>query len=154
MSKIIKPEDTELFGSAKKFVKEPFALSIPEKRKEGNPVDSKQRATNPRTEQTKEETDPADFIEDAKRTARKILSEAEARAAQIRKRECEQGRLDGLGLAKKEIEKEIETSKRVLESLVAELKARESELMQLLSPRLAALATELAGKIIHKIIST
>lgn len=151
MSKIIKPSDKELFGSAKKFEKKPFALGAnPAKgaRPSGNPSSS--HKNNPGSKHGAKQTNTSDLIAEAERQAQQIVSEAEKSAARIREQAREEGRAEGLEEAAKKAEEQLQASSRMLDSLAAELKAQESELMRLVSPRLASLATELAQKIIHR----
>lgn len=151
MSKIIKPTDKELFGSAKKFEKKPFALSAnPAKNSHppGNPSSS--HKSNPGPKRGAKRTNTSDLLAEAERQAEQIVSEAERSATRIREQAREQGRAEGLEETAKKAEEQLQASSRLLDSLVAQLKAQESELMRLLSLRLASLATELAQKIIHR----
>jgi flagellar biosynthesis/type III secretory pathway protein FliH len=151
LSKIIKPSDKELFGSAKKFEKKPFAMGAnPAKgaRHSGNPSSS--HKNNPGSKRGTKQTNTSDLVGEAELQAEQIVSKAESSAAQIREQAREQGRAEGLEVAAKKAEEQLQASSQMLDSLVAQLKAQETELMRLLSPRLASLATELAQKIIHR----
>ncbi len=151
MSKVIKPSDKELFGSAKKFEKKPFSLGA-NQAKSAHPSDnpSSSHKNNPGSKRGAKQTNTSDLLAEAERQAEQIVSKAENSAARIREQAREQGRAEGLEKAAKKAEEQMQASSRILDSLVAQLKAQESELMRLLSPRLASLATELAHKIIHR----
>lgn len=155
MSRIIKPSNRKAFDSAKKFVKEPFAISQkPDentltgsnpRRAKGHKPDSKRQVKQP---------DPQDLIREAQHEAERIVSEAGQQAVLIREEAREQGRVEGIEEVRKETEEQFEESSRILNSLIEQIKAQESELMHVLTPRLANLAADLARKIIHKEIET
>ncbi len=151
MSKIIKPSDKELFESVRSFRKKPLPLNLKptgEERAPKKPTSAPKN--NPHYEHVPEEPTPADLLAEARRQAEEIVGEAERRAEEIRERAREQGRTEGFESATKTTEKHLEASSQMLASFTDQMKARESELIQTLTPKLANLATDLARKIIHR----
>lgn len=172
MSKLVKPSDKELSNSVRKSEK-PFRTDRQTAKKESAQVNSAPSPQNdPPAKNNPKPSDPNDMTAQAARTAKQpardakskaeeIIRSAESKAKQIA-RDAEslkakileearqQGRAEGLLEARQKIEEEHRISSQMLESLVAQLKTQESQLMQLLTPRLANLATELAHKIIHR----
>ncbi len=152
MSKIIKPEDRRLMGRVKRFEKQPFDLDAV-----ANPAKPPPKSAE--TLVAKEDLGPEfhaqavnheDIIVEAKAKAEAIMRETERQVARIRREAYEKGFAEGLEEARRKNEENLQAASQTIRSLVAELKAREAELVRMLTPRLANLATELAGKIIHR----
>ncbi len=173
MSKLIKPSDKELFDSVRKFEKKPFRMSHKTAKKESAPVNpapssknepppkSNPKPSNPRDVNTQAartaeqaarnaESRSEELVRDAEGKAKQIVRDAEAAKARILEEAREQGRAQGLLEARQEAEEDRRISSQMVESLATQLKTQESQLMQMLTPRLANLATELAQKIIHR----
>ncbi|GAB4333804.1 MAG: hypothetical protein Kow0099_05700 [Candidatus Abyssubacteria bacterium] len=153
MSKIIKPEEQSLFNRVKKFEKQPFDLGAitepvePHSRSHG---DGLLNGENPDTKLQSRQTDYHYAYSEAHTRAEALIREAHNRVEQIRQKAYEDGFAQGLEEARKRADEQAQAASQMLRSLVAEIKARETELLRMLTPRLANLATELAGKIIHK----
>ena len=151
MSRIIKPSDKETFDSAKKFVKETFAVNErPDKNDSGRAKSHRAKENGPNPKRKMEKPDPNDLIRESRRKAEQIVREAEQRAIHIREEAREQGRAEGLEEVRKKTEEQFKESSLTLNSFIEQMKARESDLMQLLTPRLANLSADLAEKIIHR----
>ncbi|UCD58224.1 MAG: hypothetical protein JSV16_03680 [Candidatus Hydrogenedentota bacterium] len=151
MSKIIKPHEKEVFCSVKKFEQKSLASNarrIINAGAPGNPPMAPKNNPNPR--RVTQQASPKDLTAECEREAEQIVREAKQRAAQVRQQARKQGRAEGLKEAKEKIEEQLRVSSQLLESFIGQMKAQEAELMQLLTPRLADLAAELAQKIIHK----
>jgi flagellar biosynthesis/type III secretory pathway protein FliH len=151
LSKIIKPSDKKLFKSVKKFEKTPLAVQAESPESTQSTVNSPP-TTNGGTRFLEEPRPvlPTDLVARAERRAEEIVNEAEKQAEQIRRRAREESRAEGLENAKKEIDEQSCASALLLDSLMTQMKTQEAELMRLLTPRLANLATELAEKILHR----
>jgi flagellar biosynthesis/type III secretory pathway protein FliH len=98
-------------------------------------------------------SNPADIVAEAEKKAKMVLSEASAEAEKIRREARRHGYEDGLKEADRKLDERIKLSLKTLDSLVNQLKTQQSEMMRLLSPRIADLATEMARRIIQREVS-
>ena len=145
MSRIIKPDETKVFSSAQKFQKKPFPLGLRQERKDNiSSVDVP--ATAPETELMM----PEDIVTNAERKAEQIVREAEQKANEIRRKANEEGRADGIKLARKKVNEQLERSSQTLSSFIDQIKEQETKLIQTCAPKLADIAVQLAEKIVHK----
>lgn len=173
MSRLIKPDDTKIFQSATRFSTKPFRIKLASAEESGAAVESATAAEArlPTTVET-DLSGSVRSIEDAQEEAKRLIEEAEERAGQIEseaKEEAERivddarnraddiyrqarerGRADGKEEVAKEAERRHKASAGMLATFVEQMKAREKELAESLTPRLAELAAELAKKIIHR----
>jgi flagellar assembly protein FliH len=90
------------------------------------------------------------IIQEAEASAGTTIEEAKSRSQDIFRQARERGRSDGADEVRGQAERRYQASAQMLSSFIEQMKKREAELMQSLSPRLADLAIELAEKIIHK----
>jgi flagellar biosynthesis/type III secretory pathway protein FliH len=151
LSKLIKPSDKELFNSVKKFEKASLNIGQESAKKESatvNPAPSPKR--EPPARNNPKQPNPEDLIAQAERKAGQIVHDAEKQADRIREEAHKQGYSEGLLKTQDEAREQLQLSSRMIDSLVAQIKTQESQLMQMLTPRLANLATELAQKILHR----
>ena len=151
MSRIIKPDESKVFSSARKFQKKPFALDLrhEKKGKVSPPSSVLSKDDRPVTPQA-ELIVPEDIVPEAERRAEQMVREAEQKANDIRRRATEEGRAQGIEQAKKRVDEQLERSSQALSSFIDQIKEQESELMQTCAPKLADIAVQLAEKIIHK----
>ncbi len=144
MSRIIKPNDEKIFRSARKFRKRAFLL-------EPEPADHRPAHKDDLLSESETKLlTPEDLVEEAQRKAGEILREAESNADEIRKKAREQGRAEGLKKLERKANEQLQAHSRTISSFIDQMKAREAELMESLTPRLANLATELAQRILHR----
>lgn len=151
MSRIIKPTDKHVFDSAKRFEKQPFAVRA-------NPDDADAVQGNPRRAKAYkpdrrlevERPDTSDLVNEAECRAKELVRDAEREAARIRDEALQQGRAEGLEESRKKAEEQFKESSLLVNSFMEQMKRQESDLMRLLTPRLANLAADLAQKIIHR----
>jgi flagellar biosynthesis/type III secretory pathway protein FliH len=151
LSRIIKPSDKQAFDSAKRFEKEPFAINAkPDDANsaQGNPRRAKGYKPDRRLQLERPDTD--DLLKEAERKANQLVREAERKAARIREEALERGRAEGLEEVRKKTEEQFKGSSLMLSAFIEQMKGQESDLMRLLTPRLANLAADLAQKIIHR----
>ncbi len=168
MSKLIKPSDKELFESARKFEKKPLSPAQKPAKKESAAVNhAPAPEPDPPRKNNLKPSNPEDMIAQAARKAEQIVRDAESKAegllrnakdkvrqlvreAENLKAQAFEGAREGTREAQHKSEEQLRISSQMVESLVAQIKAQESQLLQMLTPRLANLATELAQKIIHR----
>lgn len=172
MSKLIKPGDIGVFQSAEKFEKDTFRLEHLLPAKENIQEEDVQEEAQPKGQPEPELIDPVQLITEAREEAGRILKEAEeearniiqeaevnsektiedakSRSQDIFRQARERGRSDGADEVREKAERRQQASAQMLSSFIEQMKKREAELMESLSPRLADLVIELAEKIIHK----
>jgi len=151
LSKIIKPHQRDEVSKVKKFEKKNLAIVLPSQDSDLSPASPEQ--DSPPVSERLDQANPPD---DAEKKGRQPIPKAHAEHAYLLAQE--QGYQEGLARGREEALKALEEAKQasaeVLDSLVAQLKSQEADMMRLLVPRLADLATELARRIIHREIST
>jgi flagellar assembly protein FliH len=147
LSKIIKPYESKVFLSAKKFQKQPLAPRSPAAEK---PEDSSSPQTGEPEPPVRPQPAPDDIIAEARRRAEQIVRDAEQTANRIRHQARREGRVDGSEEARKQMEEHLEASSRLLSSLAAQMKEQESRFIKTITPELVDVVTSLAQKVVHK----
>jgi len=151
LSRIIKPDESKVFSSARKFQKKPFALGLRQEKKGKVSPTSPASSTDgqPLTPET-ELIVPEGIVARAERRAEQIVREAEQKANEIRRKANEEGRAHGIEQSRREVNEQLKRSSQALSLFIDQIKEQESKLMQTCAPKLADIAVQLAEKIIHK----
>lgn len=151
MSKVIKSYENDARAKIRKFEKKIFEIES------GSADDPAAAFSSEASELAPSPVDactPAELVAEAERHAEELISAARKESEAIRQKANEQGYAEGFAKGVEESEKKgeerIKFSVQALDSLAKQLKSQESEMMGMLSPRLADLATEMTRKIIHR----
>jgi len=173
LSRLIKPDDKKVFQSATRFSTKPFRIklasaeesddaveSVPAAKAQLSPTAEADLSVSVRSiEAIREESElliretkerVKQIESEAKEEAERIVDEAGNRSDDIYRQARERGRADGKEEIRKEAERRHQASASMLANFVGQMKDREKELAESLTPRLAELAAELAKKIIHR----